>query len=181
MTSQTKILLVLGAGKNIGHGVTEKFRSAGYRVALVSRSAKDGETTPEGDLTLRADLSDPSSVPHVFAAVRKTLGGPPNVVLYNAAALTPPSDPQNPFTIPLEKFEQDLAVLNTSAYIAAGEAVAGFEEAKADVPKAFIYTGNLLAGATAPLPILVGLGTGKSAASYWIGSASGFYKEKGYK
>ncbi|KAM5354959.1 hypothetical protein ACJ41O_001605 [Fusarium nematophilum] len=181
MGSQNKIVLVLGAGKNIGHGVAQKFRSAGYRVALVSRSVEDRGTTPEGDTTLRADLSNPSSVPSIFAAVKEILGGPPNVVVYNAATFTPPTDPQNPFTVPIEALERDLSLLNTSAYIAAREAVAGFEATGADLPKAFIYTGNTLAGATSPLPVLVGLGTGKSAASYWIGSASAFYKEKGYK
>ncbi|KAH8665423.1 hypothetical protein BGZ61DRAFT_431325 [Ilyonectria robusta] len=181
MASQTKIVLVLGAGKNIGQGVAQKFRSAGYRVALVSRSAEDRGTTSEGDTTLRADLSNPSSVPSIFTAVKEILGGPPNVVVYNAAALTPPTDPQNPFTVPIEALERDLSVLNTSAYVAAREAVAGFEATAAGLPKAFIYTGNGLAGATSPLPLLVGLGTGKSAASYWVGSASAFYKEKGYK
>ncbi|KAM0433392.1 hypothetical protein ACHAPT_004270 [Fusarium lateritium] len=181
MSSQAKILLILGAGKNIGQGVANKFRSAGYRVALVSRSAEDRKTNPDGDLTLRADLSDPSSVPGIFGAVKEQLGGPPNVVVYNAATLTPPTDLQNPFTVPVEAFEKDLNVLNTSAYVAAREAVSGFEATSADITRAFIYTGNGLAGATAPVPLLVDLGTGKSAASYWIGSASGFYKDKGYK
>ncbi|EEU36453.1 uncharacterized protein NECHADRAFT_81213 [Fusarium vanettenii 77-13-4] len=181
MSSSTKILLILGAGKNIGNGVANKFRSAGYRVALVSRSAEDRKTNPDGDLTLKADLSNPSSVPDIFGAVKELLGGPPSVVVYNAATLTPPTDLQNPFTVPLESFEKDLSVLNTSAYVAAGETVSGFEAISADIPRAFLYTGNGLAGATAPVPLLVDLGTGKSAASYWIGSASGFYKEKGYK
>ncbi|KAF5008876.1 hypothetical protein FDECE_4900 [Fusarium decemcellulare] len=181
MSPPSKILLVLGAGKNIGQGVANKFRSAGYRVALVSRSAEDRKTTPEGDITLRADLSNPSVVPGIFTAVKETLGGPPSVVVYNAATLVPPTDPQNPFTVPVESFESTLALLNTSPYIAAREAVAGFEAAGGDIVKAFIYTGNNLAGATNPLPLLISLGTGKSAASYWIGSASGFYKEKGYK
>ncbi|KAI5459032.1 hypothetical protein BGZ63DRAFT_361000 [Mariannaea sp. PMI_226] len=181
MSPQSKILLVLGAGKNIGQGVADKFRSAGYRVALVSRSANHGEKTPEGDLTLRADLSDVSSVPPVFAEVKKAFGGPPSVVVYNAATLTAPEDPENLFTVPIEKFEQNLVVLNTSPYIAAREAISGFETLDKDTPKAFIYTGNLLAGRTQPVPLYVVLGTGKSAASYWIGSASGIYKDKGYK
>jgi hypothetical protein len=42
----------------------------------------------------------------------------------------------------MESFEGDFTVSNTSAYIAAREAMAGFEAADESAPKAFIYTGN---------------------------------------
>lgn len=179
--SALRILLVLGAGKNIGQGVAKSFKAAGYKIALVSRGASDGQTTSEGILTLRGDLSKPTTVPALFKTVTEKLGGAPTVVIYNAAAVTMPSDKTNPFTVPVEALESDMAVMNTSAYVAAREAVAGFAALPEDVPKAFIYTGNMLAAVSLPSAAFVGLATGKSAAASWIGSASKIFKDKGYK
>lgn len=181
MSFKTKIALVLGAGKNIGYGVAQKFSNAGYKVAVVSRNAAHNTTTPEGYLSLKADLGKPESVPQIFESVKKAFGGPPSAVIYNAASLSPPSDPENPFSVPLDAIDRDLALMNTSAYVAAREAVAGFSELDASLPKGFIYTGNRLAGNVMSAPIMMTLGLGKSAASYFIGSASEFYKSKGYK
>ncbi|AEO67133.1 75b3929b-a0a2-4b1a-b665-7db53caa5a2e [Thermothielavioides terrestris] len=177
----SKILLVLGAGKNIGQSLGRGFKAAGYKVALVSRSAADGQTTAEGFLTLRADLSNHASVPPLFEAVKKKLGGPPTVVVYNAGAVVSPVDAANPFTVPLDGLESVTAVTHTSAYVAAREAVAGWESLPKEVPKAFIYTGNICAAVVLPKTFTVSFGSGKSAASYWIGLASEVYKEKGYK
>jgi len=176
-----KVLLVLGAGKNIGESLAHSFKAAGYKIVLVSRSAADGQTTSEGYLTLKADLSKPATIPSLFESVKAKLGGPPTVVVYNAASLPAPTDPTNPFTIPIESLESGLALMNTSAYIAAREAVAGFDSLPKDAPKAFLYTGNALAAITVPVVPYVSLGIGKSTASYWIGAASQIYKEKGYK
>lgn len=176
-----KILLVLGAGPNIGQSLAKHFKAAGYRVVLVSRSVAANEITPDGTMTLRADLKDSSSVPALFETVKAKFGGPPTVVVYNAAALTVPKDPANIFTVPVESLEDDMAIMNTSAFIAAGQAVAGFKASRSNAPKAFIYTGNILAAVAPPVPRLVTLGSGKSAASYWIGAASGLFKSEGYK
>ena len=178
----SKILLVLGAGPNIGRSLAQRFKEAGYKVALVSRSANDGEVTPDGFLMLQADLSKPSSIPTIFETVFKQLGGHPTVVVYNTGALTIPEDLTNIFSVPIEKLEADLAVMNTSAYLAARQAVAGFENsANNDAPNAFIYTGNNLSVITQPVPRLVTLGSGKSAASYWVGVASKTFRDKGYR
>jgi len=196
--STQKILLVLGAGPNIGQNLATHFSAAGYAVALVSRNgsaAHDSTTTTNTGnpaststappLHLRADLSDPSCVPAIFATVRATLGGPPTVVVYNAAALTPPTDPENLFTVPLGRLESDMAVMNTSAYVAAGQAVDGFVAADSgtndNAPKAFIYTGAILAAVALPESRLVTLGSGKSAASYWVGAASEAFKGRGFR
>jgi NAD(P)-dependent dehydrogenase (short-subunit alcohol dehydrogenase family) len=176
----SKILLVLGSGKNIGLSVAKSFSSAGYKVVLVSRSA-DGQTTPEGYTTIQADLAKPDSVPSIFASVKEKLGSSPNVVVYNAAAVSPAADATNPLTVPVKDLEKDLAVANSSPYAAAREAVAGFEGLDKSLPKAFVYTGNRLAAVTAPAANFVTLGVGKSAASYWIGVSSALFKDKGYK
>ncbi|KAL7906235.1 hypothetical protein GGI35DRAFT_459121 [Trichoderma velutinum] len=172
------IALILGAGSNVGQALSSTFSQAGYKVALVSRSAKESSSATE--VSIAADLTNPDSIPPIFDSVRKSLGADPNVVIYNAAALTPPSDQTNPFTIDIAKFESDLRLMNTSAYVAAREAVAGFEKLDKSLPKSFIYTGNWLNAVTMSSPIYTTLGSGKSAAASWIGAASVHYKEKGY-
>ncbi|KAM0258471.1 hypothetical protein ACHAQJ_003810 [Trichoderma viride] len=178
MVSQKGIALILGAGSNVGQALSSAFSQAGYKVALVSRSAK--ESSSDKQISLAADLTKPEAVPSIFESVRQKFGADPNVVIYNAAALTPPSDSKNPFTIDINAFEADLRLMNTSAYVAAREAVAGFERLDKALSKAFIYTGNWLNAVTMSNPIFVTLGSGKSAASSWIGAASVYYKEKGY-
>lgn len=179
--ASSKILLILGAGSNVGHGVARAFKKAGYRVVLVSRRALDGHITPDGFFNIKADLADFASVPTIFATVKAKFGEYPNVVVYNAAAMSPPSDPANPFTLPVQDLERDMAINNTSAYVAAREAVFGFEKLPEELSKVFIYTGNQLPAVVMPVPSVVGLGIGKSAASYWIGTASTIFKENGYK
>lgn len=75
------IILILGAGSNVGQSVAKKFAAEGYDVALAARSLKDG-TSAEGFRTFQADFSERTSVPDVFAKVEATLGAP-NVVVYN--------------------------------------------------------------------------------------------------
>ncbi|KAL7793202.1 hypothetical protein V8C37DRAFT_402005 [Trichoderma ceciliae] len=178
MASNKGIALILGAGSNIGQALSNTFSQAGYKVALVSRSAS--EASSDKQIHIAADLTKPEGVPSIFDSVRQRLGADPNIVIYNAASLTPPSDMTNPFTVDIAAFESDLRLMNTSAYVAAREAVAGFEKLDRALPKAFIYTGNWLNAVTAPNPIYVTLASGKSAAASWIGGASVFYKEKGY-
>ncbi len=76
------VILILGAGTNVGTHVARSFATKGYRVALTSRTSRDQETTGNGDLHLQSDLTDPGSVAGVFAKVRDLLG-PPSVVVYN--------------------------------------------------------------------------------------------------
>ena len=75
------VILILGAGANVGTHVARSFAAKGYRVALTSRTSRDQETD-NGDLHLQSDLTDPGSVAGVFAKVRDLLG-PPSVVVYN--------------------------------------------------------------------------------------------------
>ena len=72
------VALILGAGKNIGASVAEKFASNGYKVAIASRQKGDASKYT----ALQADLSDVSSVKSVFDETRKSLGEP-SVVIYN--------------------------------------------------------------------------------------------------
>lgn len=76
------VLLILGAGANVGASVARSFASKGYKVAVTSRSGqKDTETTDY--LNIQSDLSDPYSVKGVFSKVKEAFGVGPSVVVYN--------------------------------------------------------------------------------------------------
>ena len=80
---QPAVILILGAGPRLGSGIARKFASQGFKVAIASRSIADGTLSPDGYLQLQTDLSQPSSVPRIFSAVKSRLGAPPSVVVYN--------------------------------------------------------------------------------------------------
>jgi hypothetical protein len=68
-----------------------------------------------------------------------------------------------------------------SPYIAAQEAIKGWETLPAEGKKLFIYTGNITNVAIVPLPLLLNAGMGKAASAYWLGVADGAYTAKGYR
>lgn len=77
----SKIVLVLGAGSNVGANVASYFSKKTYKVAVVSRNPSR-EVFKTADLLIPADLTDLSTIPSIFAEVRSKLGVP-NVVVYN--------------------------------------------------------------------------------------------------
>jgi len=81
MAASSRVVFVLGAGPNIGTRVAERFTSAGYKVAVASRSGKSVPSSTAA-LSIAADLTDPEKVNSTFEEVRKTLGEP-SVVVYN--------------------------------------------------------------------------------------------------
>lgn len=82
------VVLILGAGSNIGASVAKKFAANGYLVAVSARGLRDG-SSPEGYLSIQADLADKSAVPRVFETVKSAIGIPPSVVIYNGMLLNP--------------------------------------------------------------------------------------------
>jgi NAD(P)-dependent dehydrogenase (short-subunit alcohol dehydrogenase family) len=82
------IILVLGAGPNVGLHVAKYFGEKGFKTAAVSTE----EVRNTVDLTIKADLEDPSVVKAIFDEVKATLGVP-NVIIYNG---TPHSMPPFP-------------------------------------------------------------------------------------
>jgi NAD(P)-dependent dehydrogenase (short-subunit alcohol dehydrogenase family) len=175
------IALIFGAGAKIGAATASRFASAGYRVATVSRSGPETPTVqPDtGALAIRADLSSPSTVPSVFEAVRAAFGAAPRVVIWNAAALTPPPEAGNMFSIDTAALAKDLGVMVTAPFEAAKEAVRAWTaEGEGITGRRFIYTGNYLNRVVKPTPFMTTLGTGKSGAAYWIHQADLVYKEK---
>jgi NAD(P)-dependent dehydrogenase (short-subunit alcohol dehydrogenase family) len=78
--SYQKVILILGAGPNIGQHVARAFAAKGYKVAVASRRVKE-ENIPD-QVSFQVDLTNPSSVSELFTKVKETLGIP-SVVVYN--------------------------------------------------------------------------------------------------
>jgi NAD(P)-dependent dehydrogenase (short-subunit alcohol dehydrogenase family) len=81
MASTSPVILILGSGPNVGDHVARAFVAKGYKVALTSRSAKEGYSSAD-QVHISADLSDPYSVKGIFSKVEASLGLP-SVVVYN--------------------------------------------------------------------------------------------------
>ena len=76
-----QILLLLGAGKNVGLQTIKKFKEEGWQVAAVSRKPLE-EIRNEADLVVPADFANPHAIAEVFETVKQRLGIP-NLVVYN--------------------------------------------------------------------------------------------------
>lgn len=174
------VALILGAGPRVGASVAEKFLSSGYNVAVVSRKGTD-TLTPNGFLSLKADFSKPDSIPPLFDTVQAKFQAFPTVVVYNAAALTSPVDKDSVLTVPVESVASDLNTNTISAYVAAQQAVIGWEKLPKDTKKTFIYTGNILNVASIPVAMFLDLGMGKAASASWLALADTLYSAKGYR
>ncbi|KAJ4354695.1 uncharacterized protein N0V89_006432 [Didymosphaeria variabile] len=177
--SSKPVALILGSGPRVGAAVAKNFANAGYSVAITSRKAADGKAA-EGYLSVKADLSNPSSLSAVFDAVKAEFQSAPSVIVYNAAALTPPAG-DDLFSIPTESLATDLNTNTVSVYAAAKEAIKGWETLTGDTKKVFIYTGNKLNTWIAPMLLTTTLGVGKSATSYLLGAADTRYSKQGYR
>ena len=174
------VVLILGAGPRIGMSVAEKFASNGYKVAIASRKGSDTKTA-KGFLSLKADFTKPDSIPALFDTVKTEFHTFPNVVIYNAPALTPPPVKDSVLSIPVENVASDLNVNTISPYVAAQQAVSGWETLPKETKKTFIYTGNILNVSIVPIPLMLDLGIGKSASAFWIGVADATYSAHGYR
>ena len=174
------VALILGAGPRIGISTAKKFASQGYKVAIVSRSGSGTSTAPnEGFLSLRADFTKPDSIPALFSAVESEFQAPPSVIVYNAGARTVPPVEDNLFSNSAENLVSDFNVNVLSAYVAAQQAVRGWEALPKEAKRTFIYTGNITNTKILPVAAAVNLGIGKSASSYWIGLADTLYQSQG--
>ncbi|PMD12779.1 putative short-chain dehydrogenase [Hyaloscypha hepaticicola] len=173
MPSISPVILILGAGPNIGQSCARAFAAKGYRVAVASRN----NTATADQLHIQSDFSKHYSVIDAFATIKRELGTP-SVVVYNAAAVTftPPKDP---LSTPLESFINNLNINTTSAFVAAQQAALGFAELPETASKTFLYTCNILNEII--IPPMLDAGVGKSGAAHMIRSASEAYKEKGFK
>jgi NAD(P)-dependent dehydrogenase (short-subunit alcohol dehydrogenase family) len=172
----TPVILILGAGANIGAAVARKFCQEGYKIATAARSVHK-DIADVSDLTVKADFNDPSSIEGVFEEVNTKLG-PPNVVVYNAAgAKATPAD--DTLSVSLSDYTSAMNVGVNSAFSAAQQAVLGFAKLPRDVQKTFIFTGNITN--LVPITPLLSLGMPKAAAAHMIQAASLSYADKEYQ
>lgn len=81
MTTTSPVILIFGAGPNIGQAVARTFASKGYKVALAARSLREADSTDK-QLNITSDLANPDDVVNAFTKVNKELGIP-SVVVYN--------------------------------------------------------------------------------------------------
>lgn len=178
--ASNQVALILGAGPRVGTAVAKSLSSKGYAVAVTSRKGT-GSKDANGFVSLKADFSDPNSIPTLFRDVETHLGFPPSVVVYNAAGMTPPPDKDSVLSIAADRFTADLTINTISSYVAAQECVKAWERLPKETKKTFIYTGNVLNTVVLPVPMMVTLGVGKSASAYWIGVADATYSARGYR
>lgn len=115
----TRTLLLFGAGPGIGDNVAATFSAAGIEhVVLLGRSQERLQSNDAPFVqkaasgvkvdTLRADLGDLDSVPHVLKELdRLTAGEDVEVVYYNAARIKP-TDPV--LDVGVKEIEEDFRV-----------------------------------------------------------------------
>ncbi|TQS31589.1 hypothetical protein Golomagni_08125, partial [Golovinomyces magnicellulatus] len=136
------VALILGSGPRVGNSVARRLANNGYAVAVASRKGT-GSRNDQGVLDIKADFSHVESIQHVFSTVKAEFGQPPSIVIYNAAALTPPPVQNLILSIQPEQLASDLTVNTISPFAAAQKAVDEWESLKSDAAKVFIYTGNI--------------------------------------
>lgn len=194
MSSPTALIFGAGQTTGVGAALVKGFLAAGYRVAAVSRSAQEPSSSSSADhddsdtfVRIQADLSDPATIPGVYAQLPRDWPFP-RLVVWNAYAASRPAaaDAENPFAVPDADFDRDLRLMVKSPYIAAREAVKAWTAAVADEGTTgrkgtFIMTGNMCAVKVFPWPAVTTLGIGKAGAHYWVGTADGVFKEKGMR
>lgn len=137
------VVLILGAGPRVGAAISEAFDGDGYKVAVAARKGTDS-TADNGFLSVKADFTKPDSIAAVFEKVEAEFGTAPSVVVYNAAALTPPPDKDSALSVPVANLESDINVNVVSPYVAAQNAIKGWQTLPAETKKLFVYTGNIL-------------------------------------
>jgi NAD(P)-dependent dehydrogenase (short-subunit alcohol dehydrogenase family) len=87
MAGKSPVVLILGAGPNIGQAITRNFSSKGYKVALAARSVKEADST-DNQLNIPSDFSKTDDVVNAFAKVKQVFGIP-SVVVYNGKPSSP--------------------------------------------------------------------------------------------
>ena len=74
-----RTVLVTGGNRGIGKAIAEEFVAAGYKVAVTVRSGEG----PAGTLSVKADVTDATSLDAAFAEVEEKLG-PVEILVANA-------------------------------------------------------------------------------------------------
>jgi NAD(P)-dependent dehydrogenase (short-subunit alcohol dehydrogenase family) len=84
------VLLVIGAGGNVGLSVLKRFKEQGYKTAAVARTARDSVTSVADRFYTHDLTSPPEKIEEIFKQVQNDLGDP-TVVVFNGT-LAPESN-----------------------------------------------------------------------------------------
>ncbi|MEM7219081.1 MAG: SDR family NAD(P)-dependent oxidoreductase [Pseudomonadota bacterium] len=79
--------IITGVGPGTGSALVRDFASAGYRVAMLARSAPRLETLAAQEpnaLAYPCDVANPDGLADTLTGIVSDLGGPPDVVVHNA-------------------------------------------------------------------------------------------------
>ena len=154
-----KVCAVVGVGPGVGLAIARRFVSGEFDVALIARRADALKTLATGlggggvkVQPFPADASDPASLRGALAAIAAQMG-PPEVLVYNAAGVTPGA----PSGFDLEQMVRDFRVSVVGALAAAQAVIPAMRAAKRGT---ILFTGGGFA--FEPLPMMASLGVGKA-------------------
>ena len=77
--TQSRVVFITGGNRGIGYAIAQQFIEQGHKVAVTVRSGNG----PEGSLSLKADVTDSSSLDAAIAKAENELG-PIEVLVANA-------------------------------------------------------------------------------------------------
>jgi NAD(P)-dependent dehydrogenase (short-subunit alcohol dehydrogenase family) len=112
--------LIVGAGEGLSAALARRLAGAGMKVGLAARSVQkiDALAAETGAATQRCDATSRADVAALFAAMDGALGGPPEVVIYNASHRV-----RGPFVgLDPAEVERTLAVCAFGGFLVAQEA-----------------------------------------------------------
>ncbi|KAG8938787.1 hypothetical protein FRC04_007527 [Tulasnella sp. 424] len=176
-TISKPVAFILGYGPNLGQAIARKFKEGGFNVAVSSRRVDETTGKEEGYLGVQADFGNIDSIRSAFDRVEKELG-PPAAVIYTAYSFNI-VDANDPLANNYETFLTDATVSGINLYEVARRAKAAFEKLPADVPRAYIATGNLLPWVN--LPYMLGMSVGKRASANIVEACATAYGPQGHR
>ncbi|MUT66460.1 SDR family oxidoreductase [Paenibacillus sp. NEAU-GSW1] len=153
------LIAIVGAGAGVSSAVARKFGANGFRVALVARNTASlevyaNELKEDGIevFTAAADAADKPSLQEAFRQIRENFGQP-DVLLYNAAAISKAS----PSTLGEQQLIDDFKVNVVGALTSVQQVIPQFIERKEGT--IFITGGGF---ALSPSPDYASLSIGKA-------------------
>jgi NAD(P)-dependent dehydrogenase (short-subunit alcohol dehydrogenase family) len=153
-----KVCAVVGVGPGVGLAIARRFAAGGFDLALVARRAeavKALSAEVAGGSKARAfpaDASDVASLKRALATIATEMG-PPEVLVYNAAGVTPGA----PSAVDGEQVVRDFRVSVIGALVAAQVVIPAMRAARRGT---ILFTGGGFA--FEPLPAVASLGIGKA-------------------
>jgi short-subunit dehydrogenase len=159
MAMNQKICTIVGFGSGVSMGVAKAYSQEGYSLALIARNldklVENSRALAQTDInvqTFAADAGDEASLIQAFAQIRTHMGDP-EVLIYNAAALTP----GKPTTLAVDRLIADFRVNVAGALVAAQQVIPAM---KTKAHGTILFTGGGLA--LYPAADVASLGIGKA-------------------